>query len=531
MSRASAAASSASKKLLFIAAKNPIELKEASELFYGDDSLLRSQTTEFFTSARKAKEDEEFQARLAESGEGEFDYALILTHGEARNRSTTEETHHAPHLDILAQAQSLAAKGISNQHVVTCQGGALVHDLARKTAEFAGLDLTIYSSSKYGVTNALKSFIGRTSSAILREAEKEESLTIVRERITGSAETIIFASVSEAGELSAVKFRNPKEPNPAKGREGQLWAFDDPDSLIKYYETEALVPVYLNELDASGNRISLPVREELVAAATAEIARMRALPADEKETIFRSQLKYSLLKAADNGKTETITKIAEVAVAIGAGEEVLNSQDEVGSTPLIWTAVGNNPEALDTLLATGRVDLNQANNLGGTALMLAALNGFSNVISKLCESGAAVNDPVNKYGGTSLTYALMLDGNPENPEKAENKKLAVESLLKSLAREKTEAESRGEEFELKGTGVGDGKSITESLRNYALSLAADNSRESESIVTLTQTLGIDLEEERAASATSASVSGGKSWVTKMEERAAASAEAEKDGRE
>ena len=502
-------------KLLLISAQaNEAETKERLDFLYGKkegESFVESLTTEITSSHRNTDEDDVFQEKISAIESDKYQHVIIATHGEVKKRGEADdekaelaedrvgETHYGIGLDILKQIKSLKEKGIQDFHIVTCNGGALIHDIAKNAAELKGTNITIYSSSKYGTTKSIMDFIGKTFHEILASGAKnydEISAIIIGNRLKFSAETIVFSSISPEGELSAVKFRNPKEAsqNLAKKRD-QLEAFANHNNLIDYFIHSAFAPIYLNNVDAKGDRVALAINSTALTKSLKTVEALKDLSDLQKEEFFKDQLKYSLSKAATNRKLQTVEKIIEISSRIAKGEDVLNYQDGVGSSVLMWASLSGNLDIVKSLLSAKKVDINQVNIARGTALMLAILNGEAAVILELLKNGASVNEPVNIYGGSSLTYALMLsvdESDSQATEKSDKKKTIVKSLLEKLAEEKITAEKEGRPFEIKGDGVKDGETLAESLQNYVQNLLekGDDSQAIKSLMELSKKIGL-----------------------------------------
>ena len=319
-----------------------------------------------------------------------------------------------------------------------------------------GSNINIYSSSNHSVPTELISFNGKIFAQIAQdEPTYERSLeAITTNRLHHSAETIIFCSISENGELSAIKLRNPKESprhlgfDRGKERVSQVSAFQSPDDLLDYFQDSALVPVYLNSRNESGERIAL--RENTAAKTIVqdslleEFTRLKATP-KALEEFYKNQLKYSLIRASSIKKTETVLAIIEATTHLQDPAEILNHPDGVGNSAFVWAAGVSGDIDTSRKLLTAGANINQATYSGGTALIFAVLNGQEGIVEYLVEENAGINDFASAYGGTALTYALTL-------EESESKTSIVKSLLQGLVREKKEFEEKypDQKFELKG---------------------------------------------------------------------------------
>src|SRR4051812_16053207 len=127
--------SSPKKLLLIISQDNEGQVEQQRLRFYSDSSSLQTQTTEIATYSKEAKDDAAFQQQLANIPSAQYEHAIILAHGDvlergvADNKEKTGESYHSQSLDVLGQIEFLIGKDIKNFHIVTCNGGALIHDL------------------------------------------------------------------------------------------------------------------------------------------------------------------------------------------------------------------------------------------------------------------------------------------------------------------------------------------------------------------------------------------------------------------
>ncbi len=104
--------------------------------------------------------------------------------------------------------------------------------------------------------------------------------------------------------------------------------------------------------------------------------------------------------------------------ALLCGGADINSQDNYGSTPLMWAADKNNKEMAQLLLKYNP-DVNIQNSEGHTSLMYAAQQNNKEIASLLLEKGADINIQ-NSYGESALILAAH-----------KNNKKVLQLLLKS----------------------------------------------------------------------------------------------------
>jgi len=103
----------------------------------------------------------------------------------------------------------------------------------------------------------------------------------------------------------------------------------------------------------------------------------------------------------------------EVAKFVSANPKLVQSRNELGSTPLHVAATNSSPEAAKLLIAKG-ADVNARDNNGSTPLHLAAFTGKKEVIELLLNSGAIADAKDNK-NATPLDYANQVPSNEAKP--------------------------------------------------------------------------------------------------------------------
>jgi len=96
---------------------------------------------------------------------------------------------------------------------------------------------------------------------------------------------------------------------------------------------------------------------------------------------LRSMNCFDLIRAGD---LEALKKLLD------DNPEILNSQDEKGFTPLIWSSYTANEEITACLLSYGP-DVNKQDRAGNTALMGVSFKGHTTIAKFLLDAGADPN--------------------------------------------------------------------------------------------------------------------------------------------
>lgn len=120
---------------------------------------------------------------------------------------------------------------------------------------------------------------------------------------------------------------------------------------------------------------------------------------------------FILLMTMKNIQTffEEIRKGNTEAVQIMLADipDLLNANDDRGSTPLILAAYYDQRDIVSLLLHQGaKIDDKDAS--GNSALMGACFKGYTEVVKQLIEKGASINER-NAMGATSLIYAATFN--------------------------------------------------------------------------------------------------------------------------
>jgi ankyrin repeat protein len=110
----------------------------------------------------------------------------------------------------------------------------------------------------------------------------------------------------------------------------------------------------------------------------------------------RKKMNDSLLRAAENGRTDTVRNLISAGAAAGAG-------GSFGNTPLHKAAMHGHVEVVQLLLGEHSADVNLKNIDGYTPLHLAALIGHIEEVRILLEHSADSNLK-NADGDTPLHY-------------------------------------------------------------------------------------------------------------------------------
>jgi len=110
-----------------------------------------------------------------------------------------------------------------------------------------------------------------------------------------------------------------------------------------------------------------------------------------------SQEFYALLDACRRGDVDTATALLD------AQDDLVNTADEKGYTPLIIAAYNGHEPMVHTLLRRG-ADLQAGDGAGNTALMGAAFKGYADIVDALLKAGADVNAR-NSQRANALTFA------------------------------------------------------------------------------------------------------------------------------
>lgn len=102
-----------------------------------------------------------------------------------------------------------------------------------------------------------------------------------------------------------------------------------------------------------------------------------------------------------SGHTEAVQKMLEDI------PDLLNANDNRGSTPLILAAYYDQQDIVSLLLNQGaKIDDKDAS--GNSALMGACFKGYTEVVKQLIAKGANINER-NAMGATSLIYAATFN--------------------------------------------------------------------------------------------------------------------------
>ncbi len=146
------------------------------------------------------------------------------------------------------------------------------------------------------------------------------------------------------------------------------------------------------------------------------------------ETITPTDSLVSLIRkeSVKNGVDEPFSR--ELTDVVGKNPDFINTRDNTGRTPLMWTVYVNynNPTAtakkdttrlfyLNALLSTPGIRISDRDNDGFTALHWAAWSGMPVCVERLVQEGLNVNERENS-GYTPLMLAAMR-GNAETVEK------------------------------------------------------------------------------------------------------------------